>query len=298
MKESFPNTPIILGGIYATLCREHAKLHSGADSVHAGEYLKDDFEKYLPAYDLASNKEILPIYLSKGCPFACSYCASNILTPAFRQRDPVKVFEELMHYKSTFGTTAFVFCDDALLFKPESGIKKLLRIIKASELKFDFYTINGLHAKLIDEELAFLLKETGFKDLRLSLETSDENIQEFTGNKVSNSDIKRAVTLLNEAGFDKSDIAIYILVGSPYLSMEKTKEDILFVDSLNAKAILASYSPIPGTRDYDALVKNGSIEKDMDPLWHNNTIFSEKIMPGAVEKIRSLRRFSSRIRKN
>ncbi len=37
LRELFPKTPIVLGGIYATLCIEHARQHSGADIVIAGE---------------------------------------------------------------------------------------------------------------------------------------------------------------------------------------------------------------------------------------------------------------------
>ena len=35
-REHFPQTPVILGGIYATLCPEHARRHSGADLVVTG----------------------------------------------------------------------------------------------------------------------------------------------------------------------------------------------------------------------------------------------------------------------
>ena len=35
-RERFPGVPVILGGIYATLCPEHAQKHSGADRVVAG----------------------------------------------------------------------------------------------------------------------------------------------------------------------------------------------------------------------------------------------------------------------
>ena len=35
-RERFPDVPVILGGIYATLCPEHARQHSGADRVIVG----------------------------------------------------------------------------------------------------------------------------------------------------------------------------------------------------------------------------------------------------------------------
>jgi radical SAM superfamily enzyme YgiQ (UPF0313 family) len=36
VRRHFPGTPVILGGIYATLCPEHARQHSGADLVFTG----------------------------------------------------------------------------------------------------------------------------------------------------------------------------------------------------------------------------------------------------------------------
>ncbi|MBA7522934.1 hypothetical protein ES705_15054 [subsurface metagenome] len=36
LKEKFPQTKIILGGIYATLCEKHAKEYSGADIIFTG----------------------------------------------------------------------------------------------------------------------------------------------------------------------------------------------------------------------------------------------------------------------
>jgi radical SAM superfamily enzyme YgiQ (UPF0313 family) len=295
LKEHFPGVPIILGGIYATLCFDHANRTSGATYVYRGNFFKSGQDDILPAYDLLKEKEMLPLNTSRGCPFHCTYCASGILNEHFVQRDPVDVFEELMHYRDRYGTKRFVFYDDALLYRPDSGIKKLLRMVMASGGGFRFYTPNGLHARFIDEELAYLLKASGFKELRLSLETANEKIQKLTGDKVSATDLKRAVLLLKEAGFEKNDIGVYILIGTPWLNIEKTKEDVLFVNSLGAKAVLASYSPIPHTKDYTILVESGIIEENLDPIWHNKAVFSEKLLPGLSEEIQSLRRFTSKI---
>jgi hypothetical protein len=86
-------------------------------------------------------------------------------------------------------------------------------------------------------------------------------------------------------------------MGASYIDMEKTMDDILFINSLGAKAVLASYSPIPGTLDYKVLVKNKIIKENMDPLWHNKTIFSELLMPSYIKKAREIRRFTSNLNK-
>jgi len=300
LKERFNKTPITLGGIYATICHKHACLTSNADIIWKGSFFDKGYfcrSGFYPAYDLLLDKEILPIQLTSGCPFRCTYCASRIFSTIFEMKDPVNLFEEVMYYNRAFGTKSFVFYDDALAYKSSEGIKRFLRLVIASGAQFTFHTPNGLHARFIDEELADLFKKTNFRDLRISLETSDEGVQQFTGGKVNNNDLKLAIRNLKEAGFAKKDLGVYILMGASYIDMENTMDDIIFINSLGAKAILASYSPIPGTLDYKVLVKNKIIKDDIDPLWHNKTIFSELLMPAYIRKAREIRRFTSNLNK-
>ena len=300
LKERFKNTPVILGGIYPTICHKHARLTSNADIVWKGSFLdKECFYQsgFYPAYDLLEDKEILPIQLTTGCPFRCTYCASRMFGAKFEMKDPVNLFEEVMYYYRNFRTKAFVFYDDALLYKSSEGIKRFLRLVIASGVQFTFHTPNGLHARFIDEEIAELFRKANFRDMRISLETSDETLQDFTGGKANNNDLKLALRNLKEAGFAKNDLGVYILMGAMWLDMEKTMDDIIFINSLGAKAVLASYSPIPGTVDFKALVKNKIIKEDIDPLWHNKTIFSELLMPSYIQKAREIRRFTSNLNK-
>ncbi|MCX5692724.1 MAG: B12-binding domain-containing radical SAM protein [Candidatus Omnitrophica bacterium] len=301
LKERFNKTPVMLGGIYATICHKHARLTSGADVVWKGRYLDREYfywDGFYPAYDLLSDREILPIQLTAGCPFRCTYCASRMFNSRFEMKDPVDLFEEVMYYNRKFGTRSFVFYDDALAYRNSEGIKRFLRLVIASGMELTFHTPNGLHARFIDEELAELFKKANFKDLRISLETSDEGVQQFTGGKVSNNDLKLALRNLKEAGFAKKDLGVYILMGASYIDMEKTMDDILFINALGAKAVLASYSPIPGTLDYKILLKNKIIKENIDPLWHNKTIFSELFMPSYIQKAREIRRFTSNLNKS
>lgn len=299
-KEYFKDAPILLGGIYATICYKHASYTSGADIICKGAYLDSElfFEKgFYPAYDLLQDKTMLPVQLTRGCPFKCSYCASRLLSPYFEMRNPVDLFEEVMFYNKTFGTRNFLFYDDALTYKSIDGIKQFLRMIIAVKPEFTFHTPNGLHAKFIDEELADLLKKANFKDIRISLETTDKDLQEFTGAKVTNDDLKRALRNLKEAGFSKNDLGVYLLIGAAWLDIEKTKMDVVYINSLGAKAILASYSPIPGTKDYKILTANKIIKRDMDPLWHNKAVFPELLVPSYLEKIQEMRRFTAALNK-
>jgi hypothetical protein len=92
LRAFFPHTPLLLGGIYATLCPQHARRFSGVDQVITGEgelaALKavDDIcgrqshaENYdhldalpFPAFDLYIKTDYACVLTSRGCPFRCT----------------------------------------------------------------------------------------------------------------------------------------------------------------------------------------------------------------------------------
>ncbi len=64
------------------------------------------------------------------------------------------------------------FCTKRKVFL--SALCNELRSRYAGRLRF--HTPNGLHVREIDEECALMLKETGFRTIRLSLESIDPKI--------------------------------------------------------------------------------------------------------------------------
>ena len=277
LRRYFPKTPIILGGIYATLCQNHARRYSGADLVVSGPF-ETELPRYLPglkptpfselpfpAYDLYQKLDYVCLLTSRGCPFSCSYCAVPKLFPGFTFREKEKIIAEIDYYQG-LGIKNIAFSDDALLCHPE--IKSILRILSEKRWSVNFHTPNGLHPRLIDEETAHLLFRANFRTIYLSLETTSPRIQKETGGKVKTEEFLRAVNFLRRAGFEK-EIHAYLIFGLPQQTPEDIKESIDFVRSLGIKCHLAEYSPIPGTEEYKKL----GFGEEIDPLYHNNTAF-------------------------
>ncbi|MFC1683610.1 B12-binding domain-containing radical SAM protein, partial [Candidatus Zixiibacteriota bacterium] len=97
LRAHLPDTPVLLGGIYATLCASHARERSGADLVIGGPGeaaalqavdlicgLRSDLpdienldELPFPAFDLYGRSGYACLLTSRGCPRACTYCASR-----------------------------------------------------------------------------------------------------------------------------------------------------------------------------------------------------------------------------
>lgn len=288
VRSVYKNAPIILGGIYATLWHKHASFISGADFIYKGpvnDGIKFVFKTFgfrikeqreeRPYYklNLYNNYPFAPLLTSTGCPYNCSYCSSRILNEGFIQRRADEVIEEVKELCS-IGVREFAFYDDALLVNADSHIKAILKEIIRYNINLRFHCPNGLHARFIEDELAFLLKQSGFKTLRLSLETINEQRQKNIGNKVTSEELVHAVKILKKNGFTKKDIGVYLMYGLPGQELDEVKEAIEFVKKLNVRINLTEFSPIPQTKCWEELVAKGIISNDIDPLLTNNTVFS------------------------
>jgi len=292
VREFFRKVPILLGGIYATLCYDHAVRYSEAGYVIRGrgesELIKIIPEllniklrtpnselqtDIYPAFDLYPQLDYISMMTSRGCPYRCSYCASPVISGGFKRRDPLKVAEEIAYWTSQYRVSHIAFYDDALLVSPSEHIIKILEEVRKRDIQCNFHSPNGLHAKEISKELADLLYHCQFKTLRLGLETSNEAIQVETGGKVDNRSFGEAVRNLRRAEYSENEIGVYIMAGLPGQRVGEVEESIAFVKENGAKPILVEYSPIPETALFEKARKMSKFDLENEPLFHNNSIF-------------------------
>lgn len=287
VKEVSRDVPVILGGIYATLWPGHAAEVSGADFIYKGpvsDNIKFAFSTFgfrlkkrsgpIPCYHQEMNAfdSFAPVMTSIGCPYACSYCASPLLSTSFSQKDPDTVIHDIKELYRR-GTRDFAFYDDALLVNADLHIKVILREMIRNDLAVRFHCPNGLHAKFIDDELALLMKQSGFRMVRLSLETVDRKRQIEIGRKVTSDDLIMAVKTLKKHGFIKDEVGVYLMYGLPGQTLAEVHEGIEFLKSLDVRINLTEFSPIPGTGSWNDLIRSGTINRDLDPLLTNNTVY-------------------------
>jgi radical SAM superfamily enzyme YgiQ (UPF0313 family) len=292
-REVFPSVPVILGGIYATLMPDHAKQVVKPDYLLTGpgEYqisnllanllrrpeLLDNFPDHLdafpsPAFDLLRKNDYLVVMTSRGCPLRCTFCATYKIDSTFSQRQPHHVVAEILTQTRQFNVQDVAFYDDALLMQADRRIKPLLREIAASNCSWRFHTPNGLHARYIDEELAELMYRCNFATIRLSLESVAKERLRDIHNKITPGEMTRAVQNLVTAGYQACDLETYIIMGLPHQPAEEVIETILYAHSLGIRIRLSSFSPIPGTVDYERAIAHGHFPAEADPLLTNNTI--------------------------
>lgn len=305
----FPGVPVILGGIYASLMPEHAQRAVQPDYLITGpgEYaianlladllqtpeLTQDFPHHIdgfppPAFDLLRKNDYLIVMTSRGCPFRCTFCATYKVDSAFSQRSPEHVVEEIFTQTQRFGVQDVAFYDDALLMQASQRIKPILRELIASRRPLHFHTPNGLHARYIDEELATLMYRSRFKTIRLSLESVAKERLRDIHNKVTPGEMTRAVQHLIKAGYQPHELETYIIMGLPQQPLEEVIDTILYANSLGVQIRLSSFSPIPGTTDYQRAIENGSFPVDADPLLTNKTVIPLSRTPQAYHQFQAV----------
>jgi radical SAM superfamily enzyme YgiQ (UPF0313 family) len=279
LKQTLPNSPIILGGTYANLCSAHAKKAIGCDYIFTNTSFLDFFKLLNIKVDFKDLYSTMPDYedfyqkidyatlrTSWGCPFNCSFCAIKKLSSSFFRIAPEKILNFITKY-SRQGVNDFVLYDDAFLYEPEYA-KNLMTAIKELELNINFHTPNALHLRFLDKEVARLLKEVGFINPHFGLETLDPKLQKFWGDKVNRKDLIEGINFLKQGGFKKGEFSVYLLLGYPGQNLSSLKKDVEFLHSQGAKVSLAEFSPTPGTKIFKEYKKSLN-----EPLLHNNSIF-------------------------
>lgn len=292
-KEVYPGVPLVLGGIYARLCPDHARAVAGADEVvlDRGESLLALVERYTgfrtapqfdmsdwsawpyPAIDLQRLVGYVPLLTTRGCPFACAYCAARFLEPRLARRSPASVVEELAYWHRNHGAVDFAFYDDALLMDAPNHALPMLEGIIRQGLPIRLHAPNAIHIRAITLEAARLMKAAGFQTLRLGLETTAFDGRSDLDDKVTRREFELAVGFLKSAGFGADRIGAYLLVGLPGQAMSQVEDAIRIVKAAGITPVLAHYTPIPHTGLWEAARAVSRYDLATDPVFTNNAIF-------------------------
>jgi radical SAM superfamily enzyme YgiQ (UPF0313 family) len=310
IRDIYPETPIVLGGIYASLCKDHALSESGADRIVTGpgetaildlvsemtgfsvspRFAPDRLDTYpYPAFDLQNRIAYAPLMTSRGCPFSCAYCASRFLSPRRMLRTSESVLEEVLFWHKSHGVIDFALYDDAFLVDAERHAVPILEDIIKSGMRLRFHTPNALHIRSVTRDTAQLMFKAGFTSLRLGLETIEFSERSEIDRKVTAEEFRSAVSHLKDAGFKKDQVGAYLLAGLPGQSMQTLKKSVQIVKQSGITPIPAYYSPIPHTDLWEKALSASRYDLSADPVFTNNAIMPCRKEPFSWESISALK---------
>jgi hypothetical protein len=186
-KAQYFNAKIIVGGIYASLMPEHCKKYTGCDEVFVGVHEQAELTpisyRYLEKHYGTVDYQI--VHTSRGCVRRCKFCGVYRIEPKFTYK--TSILKEITKKK-------LVFYDNNLLANPAiENIFSELAFLKHKQKISWCEAQSGIDGRILlkNPELAHLLKEAGFREIRIS----------WDGPLSDAPKIEKQIKLLKKAGY-------------------------------------------------------------------------------------------------
>jgi radical SAM superfamily enzyme YgiQ (UPF0313 family) len=186
-------TPVVIGGLHATVLPDEALDYASAVAVGEGEVvweaiLRDAargrlmgmYGDRVGAYDLAQSPlpafhllardrhSRLLVQTSRGCPHDCEFCASSrLLCPRYKQKPIGHVLAEIDHIRGLWPHPFFEFADDNTLLD-RAYWRELLPELRRRHVRWFAETDVSIGD---DDELLALLREAGCAQVLIGLES-------------------------------------------------------------------------------------------------------------------------------
>ncbi|TYB31518.1 MAG: radical SAM protein [Candidatus Mcinerneyibacterium aminivorans] len=308
LKKLYPDTPIVLGGIYAKLMFNHAKnninvdyIVNRKDYINIKKIIKEELNikvdlpqsrlKLKLKFDAYDNLNYVPFRFSIGCPFNCSYCGSTFLEKKYRCSKLEFLKQEYLRFYNK-GIRNFAFYDDALLLNSKKLFKPFFKWVIEEQLYSNFHLPNAVHINYFDREIAYLMKRVEFKNIRFGFETIFRD--KFVESKTDRKNFQKAVNIIEKENIDKRKIRIYLIAGMPGQKFENVKKSIKYIQSHKLIPIPNEYSPVPHTEMFTYALKVSPYDLKNEPLYHNKTIVPcnwKKMTYEDIQQLKQLARY-------
>jgi anaerobic magnesium-protoporphyrin IX monomethyl ester cyclase len=245
-------------------------------------FIKDDKPVMTEARELVADLDSLPtisydelpfyrkeggacIIASRGCPFRCSFCASEKMFRKYRSFSVERIMKDVRYFVK-LGKKHIIFYDD-LLIADKKRLERLVNAIETEKINTKCTFSCQVRADRITPEVCKLLQRMGVTDVGIGTESFSDKLLKFYNKTSVTAEVnQRAIDMLHE---HKILVNPSIILGA---SVE-TKEDMLitlrkiFENVRDEKVNTPMWSllrPYPGTMIWDLAEKKGLVGNDME----------------------------------
>ena len=238
-------------------------------STGTGELIQDLDQLPFPKHEtfLNGNSIYASLMTSRGCPFACSFCAVARKKPRLRSIE--NVLEEISYIEDNFPNVKIVrIWDDQFFFQPKRVIELCDRLYeKKSRLKFTCLA----RLKPFDSKLLDALERGGFVEIGFGLETGSDYVSKINNKGiVPTTDAIKCVEVMANS---RIRVFMFLIVGLPGES-RKTLSDtkklcrkLLKIRFIHFQSCIGIATIYPGTQLERLAIENKLMEDD---YWVND----------------------------
>lgn len=233
------------------------------------------------------------LFLSRGCPFQCTYCDSNKLwSRKVRYSTAQYVVEQITRVRDEFGTRLFVFDDDNFFLHPKL-CNQILDLMISANLGISWRC--EVRANTVSLDLLKKMKRAGCCSITLGVESGNNDILKKIKKGITVEDTRKTARLIKEAGIL---LNAFFIFGFPWEDETHFQDTLAQFHELapdgEVGGVCSFLIPYPGTQIFEEIKQMGLLPSlPLHHFHHHND--SIKITPHiSTERYRQLTKEISR----
>lgn len=228
---------------------------------------------------------VTSVVSSRGCPFACSFCSTSMLTGMlWRARSPVNIVKELEEIRNKYNYKAVTFVDDNFTLNP-ARVVKISDEIKERGLKMKLSCMSRVDTILKNPEMVKKMADSGCEAVFLGIESANQVVLDNYNKRITVAMVKKAFKILRENGIG---IVGSFIIGNLMETKEMIMKTINFAKELDPDtAQFSILTPFPGTKLWNE-VKDKIINRNLEFYDGAHAVMKTKFLePEELEELLS-----------
>jgi radical SAM superfamily enzyme YgiQ (UPF0313 family) len=203
-----------------------------------------------------SSEDMGLIMTSRGCPFSCSFCATQ--TRQVRYSSTEHVLAEIRQVRADYGVTQFSFKDDSFTVN-RARVAEFCDALLHEGLRIGWEC--NTRVDLVTEDLLRRMKRAGCNSIKVGIESGSEKVLERMNKGITLDQARAAAAVLRKVGIHWTG---YFLMGIPGETSQDVYRTRDFMYEIRPDfASIGIYEPFPGTAMFEEGFKRGLVKPDM-----------------------------------
>jgi radical SAM superfamily enzyme YgiQ (UPF0313 family) len=189
---------------------------------------------------------------SRGCPYKCIYCGSNLIFGRkVRRRSVENVISEIQLLIKNYNIDGLWFVDDT--FTLDKGwVLEFCKQLKQNQIKLKWGCQTRVN--VLSEELLLEMKKAGCVQLDIGVESGSEKILSVLDKGITPQQIENSFSLIRKV---RMRTLASFMIGNPEEDMNDIQKTLELAKKIRANYTLFFFStPFPGTKLNELAIKN------------------------------------------
>ncbi len=205
----------------------------------------------------------LDVLMGRGCPYRCSFCAYGTLS-SVRYHSAEYLVNQIEKLHADFGISSCYFHDSSIGTNRRLLMEMCDLMLSRGTYKRVSWLAN-MRADQVDENLLRTMQRAGCEYLFYGFESGSQRILDAMNKKTKVAQNYAAAQLHNKLHFLYNASMILNYPGETESDIQKTRE---FLWAVKPPSIGVNwYVPLPGSKDYEQLKRQGRIKEDDPAQW-------------------------------